>query len=191
MRAKFDAQEALDTQRSLSQEDPSLEQGASNYVGRPPLSRDPMAARLEEVAERVAALEWAVQDAQAEREQALRQTKRDLAYATNYAIADFATALLSFKDSLEAALRTETSDLAAFRMGLEIALKQLTAAFEKNGLIEICPLPGDPFDPHKHRLPMKGEIRQTRLLVHDTEQKGYQVAGRLIRPAVVRLMALD
>jgi molecular chaperone GrpE len=107
----------------------------------------------------------------------------------NYAIADFAAALLPFKDSLEAALHTETSDLNAFRQGIELVLRQLNAAFEKNDLVEICPLPGEPFDPVKHRLSTKGDIGRRRLFVSNTEQKGYLMAGCLIRPAVVRLMA--
>ena len=89
--------------------------------------------------------------AKAEGENIRRRAAEDIAKAHKFAIESFAEHLIPVSDSLYAALATEAADAKAFKEGLEITLKQLTAAFEKGRLVEINPAPGTKFDPHQHQ----------------------------------------
>ena len=96
----------------------------------------------------------------------------------------FAAEMLPVKDSLEAALATENATVDNMRSGVDLTLKQLSAAFERSGLVEISPL-GEKFDPHRHQaisaLEDEGEANR----VIKVLQKGYALNERVIRPALV------
>jgi molecular chaperone GrpE len=147
-----------------------------------------IATRLEEVDANSRELQKAVRNALADVEYARQRAEADLAHARKFAIEGFAKALLTFKDSLETALTVETTDVAALRAGLELSLKQLHTAFEKNRLVEICPQPGERFDSQKHRSLVTLEAGHVKSVVAGVEQKGYTINGRLIRPAAVTVL---
>ena len=90
----------------------------------------------------------------------------------------------SVKDSLEAALAVETASSESFRSGTELTLKQLVAAFEKSALTEVNPL-GAKFDPHRHQAISVVESEQEPNTVVSVLQKGYLLADRVLRPALV------
>ena len=124
--------------------------------------------------------------AKAEMENVRRRAQEDAAKAGKFAIEKFADALLPVKDSLEAALANENQSAEALKAGVELTLKQLTAAFEKSSLAAIDPL-GEKFDPHKHQAisqldAPEGKEPNTVLTVL---QKGYALHDRVIRPALV------
>jgi molecular chaperone GrpE len=48
-------------------------------------------------------------------------------------------------------LKVEAPTVESIKEGVEMTLKQLTAAFEKNRLVEVMPQPGDKLDPNKHQ----------------------------------------
>lgn len=122
--------------------------------------------------------------AKAEADNARKRAQIDLANAYKYATESLAGELLPVKDSIEAALATDSSSLDALRSGVELTLKQLNAVFEKANLKEINPL-GEKFDPHRHQaismLPSEKEPNT----VIDVLQKGYSLHDRVIRPALV------
>ena len=122
--------------------------------------------------------------AKAETENLRRRAQTDIANAHKYAAEKFAEAMLPVKDSLEAALTIENATLESLKNGVELTLKQLIAAFEKSGLIEINPV-GEKFDPHRHQavttLESDGEPNQ----VITVFQKGYLLHDRVLRPALV------
>ncbi len=97
----------------------------------------------------------------------------------------FAEALLPVKDSLEMALKIETPSIESLKEGVEMTLKQLTAAFEKNRLIEVMPAAGDKLDPNKHQAVALVPSEQEANTVVSVMQKGYMIAERLLRPAIV------
>jgi len=72
---------------------------------------------------------------------------------------------------------------------VDITLKQLQAAFEKNRLTEILPEPGEPLDPMKHQAVSMVPSAQEANTVVDVLQKGYMIADRLLRPAIVTVAA--
>jgi len=122
--------------------------------------------------------------ARAELENLRRRAHEDAAKAGKFAIEKFAGELLAVKDSLEAALASDSQTIEALRAGVELTLKQLQAAFEKSHLCEIHPLE-EKFDPHRHQAISQIEADGEPNRVVQVLQKGYALHERVIRPALV------
>lgn len=123
--------------------------------------------------------------AKAEGENIRRRAAEDIAKAHKFAIESFAEHLIPVSDSLYAALATEAGDAKAFKEGLEITLKQLLSAFEKGRLVEINPAPGSKFDPHQHQAISMVPSDQEPNTVVSVLQRGFLIADRVLRPALV------
>lgn len=123
--------------------------------------------------------------AKAEAENIRRRAAEDITKAHKFAIENFAEHLIPVSDSLYAALATEAGDAKAFKEGLEITLKQLVAAFEKGRLVEINPAPGAKFDPHQHQAISMVPSDQEANTVVSVLQRGFLIADRVLRPALV------
>ncbi len=123
--------------------------------------------------------------AKAEVENFRRRAQEDVTRAHKFAIEGFAEAMVPVKDSLEMALQVETPSIESLKEGVEMTLKQLSAAFEKNRLLEIKPQQGDKLDPMKHQAISMVPADQEPNTVVNTLQKGYLIADRLLRPALV------
>ncbi|HTT09542.1 MAG TPA: nucleotide exchange factor GrpE [Burkholderiaceae bacterium] len=123
--------------------------------------------------------------ARAETENTRRRAQDDIAKAHKFAVESFAEALLPVVDSLEKALDAAAGTSTSLREGIEITLRQLRSAFEKNRLSEINPL-GEKFDPHRHQaismVPAEGMPPNH---VAAVLQKGWMIADRVLRPALV------
>ncbi|GHT93407.1 protein GrpE [Betaproteobacteria bacterium] len=122
--------------------------------------------------------------ARAETENVRRRAQEDIAKAHKFGIEKFAGELLAVKDSLEAALASDRQTAEDLRGGVELTLKQLVAAFEKSGLTEINPT-GEKFDPHLHQAIQMVPSELPEGTVAATLQKGYLIAERVLRPAMV------
>jgi molecular chaperone GrpE len=122
--------------------------------------------------------------AKAETENVRRRAQEDIAKASKFAIERFAGELLAVKDSLEAALAAETPTIDSLEAGVELTLKQLATAFEKAKLCEVNPL-GEKFDPHRHQAISVVDSEQEANTVVTVLQKGYLIADRVLRPALV------
>ena len=122
--------------------------------------------------------------AKAESENIRRRAQEDVAKAHKFAVEKFAGELLAVKDSLEAALSVPEQTVDSFKAGVELTLKQLVSAFEKNALVEINPV-GEKFDPHKHQAIGMVDAEQEANTVVTVLQKGYLIAERTLRPALV------
>ena len=70
--------------------------------------------------------------AKAEGENIRRRAREDISKAHKFAVEKFASELLAVKDSLEAALAVPEQTAESFKAGVELTLKQLISAFEKN-----------------------------------------------------------
>lgn len=126
--------------------------------------------------------------AQAEIQNVRKRTERDVQHARKFALEKFAGDLLSVADNLErglAALDAEDEALKGAREGIELTLKSLLDAFTKYNLEQINPA-DEPFNPELHEamtmVPVPSVDPNT---VIDVLEKGYQLNGRLIRPARV------
>lgn len=125
--------------------------------------------------------------AAAEAENARRRAQEDIAKAHKYGIESFAEALVPVIDSLEKALEAPNSTPEAMREGVELTLRQLRAAFEKGRLVEINPV-GEKFDPHNHQAismvpAAAGGVPASHVV--SVLQKGWRIADRVLRPALV------
>jgi len=120
--------------------------------------------------------------AKAETENVRKRGIEEVAKAHKFAIEKFAEHLITVADSLYAALDHASDDA---KSGLEIILKQLTSAFEKGKLLEVNPAVGTPFDPKNHQAVSAVESEQEDNTVVAVLQRGYSIADRILRPAMV------
>ena len=125
--------------------------------------------------------------AKAETENVRRRAQEDIAKAYKFASEKFAGELPMVMDSLEAALANDNQTAESLRAGVELTLRQLTAAFEKANLVAINPV-GEKFDPHKHQAISMIEAADGKTEpnhVISVLQKGYLLNERVLRPALV------
>jgi molecular chaperone GrpE len=93
---------------------------------------------------------------------------------------------LPVRDSLElAGLSAEKADVRALKQGQEATLQLLVKALEKIGIVTINPL-GEPFDPARHEamLAQPSNTAEPNSVLQ-VVQPGYELNGRLLRPARV------
>lgn len=146
---------------------------------------DDLSERLARAEARAAEFQDAFLRAKAEMENVRRRAQEDVAKAHKFAVESFAESLLPVLDSLDAALRVEGGASDAMRSGVELTLRQLTAAFERNRLLPIDPA-GEKFDPHHHQaISMLPSDTVPAQHVIGTLQRGWTIADRVLRPALV------
>jgi len=145
-------------------------------------------AALAEAQAKVAELQENFLRAKAETENVRRRGQEDVAKAHKFAIESFAEHLLPVVDSLEAAVTHSTDDLAKVREGVELTLRQLTGALEKGKVVALNPV-GEKFDPHRHQAISMVPADQEPNTVVAVLQKGYVIADRVLRPALVTVAA--
>ncbi|AXK39564.1 nucleotide exchange factor GrpE [Crenobacter cavernae] len=120
----------------------------------------------------------------AEMDNLRRRSAEEVMNAQKYAINKFAQELFSVKDSLEMALLDQSGQFDALKFGVDLTLKQLASAFEKAQIVELNPV-GEKLDPHKHQaISAEASDAEANTVVR-VMQKGYQVADRVLRPAMV------
>ncbi len=125
--------------------------------------------------------------AHAEMENLRKRAERDVQNAHKFALERFFGELLPARDSLELGLVAinDTVEVAKLREGVELTLKQLTAAMEKFGARELNPI-GTKFNPNEHEaMAMLPTDQAEPNTVVQVLQKGYLLNERLLRPAKV------
>ncbi len=127
--------------------------------------------------------------ARADMENLRKRSAQEVINAGKYAIESFAEAMVPVADSLEMALTLENQTLEGLKSGVELTLKQLLQGFQK-GKIEAINPAGEKFDPNRHQaVAMVDGAAQTPPVasnhVVQVMQKGYLVADRVLRPAIV------
>ena len=127
--------------------------------------------------------------AKAETENARRRADDEVSKARKYALENFAESLLPVADSLEAGLSIQDATPEQIKEGAEATLKQLKSALERNKVIAIDPPAGTRFDPHQHQAISMVPAEQEANTVVSVLQKGYLIAERVLRPALVTVVA--
>lgn len=140
---------------------------------------------LAQLEAKVLELQDAFMRAKADGENIRRRAQEDISKAHKFAIESFAESLVPVKDSLEMGLKVEAPTVESIKEGVEMTLRQLNAAFEKNRLMEINPQQGDKLDPMKHQAISMVPADQEVNTIVTVLQKGYTIADRLLRPALV------
>ena len=164
-------------------------QASAGQAGVPPAPESDLEAQLSATEAKLAEMHDAFMRAKADAENIRRRAQDDVTKAHKFAIESFAEAMVPVRDSLEMALKVETQTVEAIREGVEMTLKQLSAAFEKNRVLEVMPQPGDKLDPNKHQAVAVVPSEQEANTVVTVLQKGYTIADRLLRPAIVTAAA--
>ena len=169
------------------------DKAAAGGADASPDARDP-APTAEALLEQVESLQ---QQAQEHRDQALRdaaelentrkRARRDIENAHKYALEEFTRELLPVLDSMQLGLDAATAadNLDSLREGMTLTLKMLTDCLQKNGVTAHDPV-GERFDPQWHEaVSMLEQEGADSGRIVSVMQKGYELNGRLIRPAMV------
>ena len=127
--------------------------------------------------------------AKAEVENARRRADEEISKARKFAVEAFAESLLPVADSLTAGLAIADATSEQLREGSEATLRQLKSALERHKVIEINPEAGAKFDPHQHQAISVVPAEQEANTVVSVLQKGYLIADRVLRPALVTVTA--
>jgi len=127
--------------------------------------------------------------AKAEAENTRRRADEEMSKARKFAIESFADSLLPVKDSLEAAIALPNATPEQLLEGVHATLRQLTVALDRNKVLAIAPPPGTKFDPHQHQAISVVPAEQDANTVVAVLQKGYLIADRVLRPALVTVAA--
>ncbi len=123
----------------------------------------------------------------AELDNVRKRAQRDIEAANRYGLEKFAAELLPVRDSLELAIQNAPrgADASSLREGQEATLQLLVRALEKLG-VEVIDPQGEPFDPARHEAMMMQESSTAEPnSVLQVVQPGYELNGRLLRPARV------
>ena len=158
-------------------------------------SAEDTAAEVAALQAEVAGLKEQVLRYAAEADNTRRRAERESNDARAYAIQKFARDLLGVADNLSRAMSArpaEGADPAVknFVIGVEMTEKELLSAFERNGLTRIAPARGEKFDPHKHQAMMEEPGTDVSAGgVVNVLQPGFELLGRLVRPAMVVVAA--
>ena len=127
--------------------------------------------------------------AKAEADNARRRAEEEITKARKFAVESFAESLLPVADSLEAGLIIKDATSDQIREGAQATLRQLVAALERNKVVAINPAAGTKFDPHQHQAISVVPSEQEANSVVSVLQKGYSIADRVLRPALVTVAA--
>ncbi len=130
--------------------------------------------------------------AAAETENVRKRAARDVENAHKFALENFSKDMLAIKDSLELGIQAgENADVETLLAGKEATLKLLSTTLERFGIAELDPQ-GEPFDPEFHEaVAMQPSTELEPGSVLTVVQKGYSLNGRLLRPAMVIVVAAE
>jgi molecular chaperone GrpE len=145
--------------------------------------------RLAELEAKHASVSDAYLRAKAEAENTRRRAEEEMSKARKFAVEGLAESLLPVCDSLEAAIALPDASQQQMLEGVHATLRQLNAALERNKVLPINPPTGTKFDPHQHQAISMVPSEQEANTVVSVLQKGYLIADRVLRPALVMVAA--
>jgi molecular chaperone GrpE len=169
---------------------PATDDAAPGGNGAQAPSNPPAAgAAAPDLETRHAELSDAYLRAKAEAENVRRRAEEEVGKARKFAVESFAESLLPVRDSLEAAIAIPAASPEQLLEGVHATLRQLTTALERNKVVEVNPPAGAKFDPHQHQAISVVPAAQDPNTVVAVLQKGYTIADRVLRPALVTVSA--
>jgi molecular chaperone GrpE len=171
---------------TTSTQDSTLDAQAANAAAN---SSPAPEARLAELEQRLSEASESFLRAKAETENVRRRSEEDMIKARKFAIEAFAENLLPVLDSMEAAIARPDATVEQVLEGVHATKRQLSSALERNKVLEINPATGTKFDPHQHQAISVVPADQEANTVVAVLQKGYSIADRVLRPALVTVAA--
>jgi molecular chaperone GrpE len=163
---------------------PDIQQPDAGNLGAAGLAQ--LQAQLAEAQEQIGQHKDQMLRVAAELDNIRKRAARDVEQAHRYALEKFAQELLPVRDSLELAVANATrADAASLVAGQEATLQLLARAFDRFSIRGLDPQ-GEPFDPARHEaIAMRESDTAEPQSVLDVVQRGYELNGRLLRPARV------
>ena len=151
-------------------------------AGEPSENRENLETIRAEMTERIKRL-------QADFDNFRRRTRQEQCDLSAFVTQNLIKELLPVLDNFERALSSRpTEDPSGFASGVEMIYRQLFAALEKQGIQKIEAV-GETFDPARHEAIMT--IEDATLpegMIVEELQKGYEACGKLLRPALVKVV---
>jgi molecular chaperone GrpE len=176
----------------MNANDPTAAEAANGAGSTSAVEQDrPASPPQADLEARHAELSDAYLRAKAEAENTRRRADEEVGKARKFAVESFAESLLPVKDSLEAAIAIPAATPEQLLEGVHATLRQLTAALERNKVVEVNPPAGTRFDPHQHQAISVVPAPQEPNTVVAVLQKGYLIADRVLRPALVTVSAAE
>ena len=144
----------------------------------------------EELQQRTAELEAQLKEADlrlmANEQNLRRRHQEEIQAAHKFAAQKFATEMLAVKDYLEMAMKDESGNAEAMKMGVGMTLNELNRAFEAAQIKEIPAQQGDKLDPHRHQAMQEADAPgQEAGTIVSVLKKGYTLNDRVLRPSMV------
>jgi molecular chaperone GrpE len=172
---------AVPAAQTVTDQDPA---GASESGA--PLTAD---QQLAELRAKHAEVSDAFLRAKAEVENTRRRAEDEVSKTRRFALESFAESLLPVRDSMEAAIAIPNATPEQLLQGVHATLRLLAQALERNRVIEVNPPAGTKFDPHQHQAISVVPAEQEANTIVAVLQKGYLIADRVLRPALVTVSA--
>ncbi|MFJ3483504.1 nucleotide exchange factor GrpE [Pseudomonas sp. NPDC090202] len=151
-------------------------------------SGEDLATRVQVLEEQLATAQDQSLRAAADLQNVRRRAEQDVEKAHKFALEKFASDLLPIVDSLERGLDLSNPDdesIRPMREGIELTLKMFNDTLKRFQLEAIDPH-GQPFNAEHHQaMAMQESADVEPNSVLKVFQKGYQLNGRLLRPAMV------
>lgn len=170
---------------------PDTEPASMNGAAAPADTSEAL-ARVAELEAKNVELADAYLRAKAEMENIRRRADEEVAKSRKFAVESFAESLLPVCDSLHAAIAAQSAGQGTPEQlleGVQATLRQLSQALERNKVVEVNPPAGTKFDPHQHQAISMVPADQDPNTVVSVLQKGYLIAERVLRPALVTVAA--
>jgi molecular chaperone GrpE len=174
-------------QQAEVMEDSGEESASEAATEQSEVDVETLQALLEKEKEQSQANRDAALRAQAEMENLRKRTTRDIESAHKFALEKFVNELLPIMDSLSLGISAaeNAEQVDELREGMDLTLKMFINAIDKFGVKEINPL-NEKFNPEQHEAVSMQEIEGSESgTVVTVMQKGYELNGRLVRPAMV------
>ena len=205
-RVKQAADSLKERQKTMNEETQVQQEGMAPDQPQKPEQAEKAVPDGEEIQEsaqaETAALEKELEETRAQRDEYLDLVQRKQAEFANYrrrtesvrqeayddGRRDAIEKLLPVVDNLERALDAAGEE-SALRSGVEMVLRQTLETLTKMGVETIDPM-GQPFDAELHNAVMQGTAEEGEPgTVCQVLQKGYRLGGRVIRHAMVKVVA--
>jgi len=174
---------------SESSNDPNVDEAVTGPAASDSGTLEQVQSELAQLQAKSADLADQFLRAKAEADNARRRAEDEIAKARKFAVEGFAESLLPVVDSLEAGLGIKDATADQIREGAQATLRQLLAALERNKVIVISPAVGSKFDPHQQQAISMVPSELEPNMVVTVLQKGYSIAERILRPALVTVAA--
>lgn len=184
-----EAEQVIENKAHVSQETaPRQEPVEENSPQDQPHVLEQLQQELAELKAQLADYKDRLMRQQADMDNTRKRLQRDVEDAHKFALKNLISELLPVCDSMEmeqAAAQKENADVNTLREGSALIYKMLIGTLEKFGVQAIYP-EGEKFNPELHEaLAMQPVPDQEPNTVVFVQQKGYQLNGRLLRPARV------